>query len=349
MYKYVVRATLIAASLCAFSANAEPRPVSLTFRASAYSDYLFYLLYRNPGKYESELKEAVPLDRVPELRALISLPQTVLGATRYADVYAAAEPYRDAHSHVIDLAPPGTAEHRYRRLTHSPELPSFAQLQPILRGGEAAFPAFFKFWKDHIAPDEERQIARWREQDAACHPLDRLQQLARMRFPFAQLDVGAVALHLSGSANTDPPAVTTGVWSKPDLAWTLGHEGTHLLVDEHAGARWTEGERAITLVRKVDALGAHASDVEEALALLMQVKLSQSCGWTKPDFVLTAKMKDDGSLKWKVLAGLENDWPSYERTPSVNLVDFLIDSASRTVDAAPGTNPKSATVNSVVP
>jgi hypothetical protein len=60
--------------------------------------------------------------------------------------------------------------------------------------------------------------------------LNKLQELERLSFPFSNLDVGAMALHLSGSGNTYPAGVYTSLFKKPNLAWVLGHEATHLMV-----------------------------------------------------------------------------------------------------------------------
>lgn len=311
---------------------AETRHVEVGFDKSVYSDYLFYLLYRNGGAHEETLKKAVPLDGIEELDQLISLPQTVLEARTYKDVYRLAEPYRNAKQRVERMpTQAGDQAVRFRRLSHSEKLPDFEKLQRTLTAGEASFNAFRQVWERDIAPAEDRQIDAWREQEKACRPLDRLQQLARMRFPFDRLKVAAVALHLAGSANTDPPAITTQVWKKPDLAWVIGHEGTHLLVDEYAGARWPTHRGATELIAQVVATGGEQGDIEEALSLLMQVKLSQSCGWTDKNYSLAAKLKDDGSAKYKIIVGLERDWDAYQNAPQKNLVDFLIESAGRSL------------------
>ena len=64
-----------------------------------------------------------------------------------------------------------------------------------------------------------------------CLPLERLRELERVRFPFEALDVGAIAFHFSGSGNYSPPGVYTRLFDNPNLAFTLGHEATHLLVN----------------------------------------------------------------------------------------------------------------------
>lgn len=329
----VALATLLA---CA-STQASPgraidiRPVDIQFKKSPYADFLFYLLYRHGGEHQASLNAALPLqgDGLP---ILISLPHLAIEAQGYADVIALTEPYRRAQRRVERMPPrPGDERPRYRILSHAEELPRFGELDRLVRSGEAGFAAFKQVWSKELAPREDAQIAVWKQQNSDCKPVERLQQMARMTFPHSSLTIGAVALHLSGSANTDPASITSAVWKKPNLPWTIGHEGTHLLVDEFAGARWKERPPAPEVIAKVVAAGGQAADIEEALSMLMQVKLAQACGTTAADYSLAAKLQKDGTPKYRIIVGLERDWPNYLSNHQMDLVDFMLYSAGRSM------------------
>jgi hypothetical protein len=131
-------------------------------------------------------------------------------------------------------------------------MPPYAKLEEIIHKGEPLYPKFLDFWKANISPLEQEQIATWQHQLGECDPLNKLQQVERLPFPFSQLDVAAIALHLSGSGNTFPVGIYTKLFKKPNLAWVVGHEATHLMVDQYAGHNWLGyplANRAIEIVQ----------------------------------------------------------------------------------------------------
>jgi hypothetical protein len=300
----------------------EPRKVEVRFVKSPIADYLFYLLYRSTGDFP-KLKEAVVLDNIPKLDELISLPEIAASAqiNSYGELQSLLLPYRDAHGRVAKMIEGGVVH--YRILAYSNTLPSYERLSHILALGAADYPKFLAFWEREIAPEEDKQIAAWREQLAIDQPFEKLQLFARLRFPAKSVDIAAIALHVSGSANTYPEGIYSGLFPKPNLAWTVGHEGTHLLVDEHAGLNWLSYPQAREAMLLVKGRGGAQSDIEEALCLLMQVKVSQASGRIPADYRLSARFTEP-AVKRDILVALEDGWQKYQESPSGNLIDFLL-------------------------
>jgi hypothetical protein len=309
--------------------KAKPIKVEARFVKSAYADYLFYLLYRNTGTFP-ELATAVPLDDIPQLDALISLPEQAASAqvTSYTQIYELAAAYRDAKGRIKPerVKPPGKGwVTRYKILAYSNELPAYDSLMNILSRGEAHFAAFEQFWQQNIAPAEDKQIAAWQTQLASCQPFDKLQHILRIPFPFEKIDIAAIALHLSGSGNTNPPGIYTSLFDKPRLSWVVGHEATHLAIDENAGANWQANPLAPKAIELVKQRGGTPSDIEEALPLFMQVKLSQECGTTGPDYDFSAKL--NSSPKRDIVLQMDRDWGHYRKDYEENIIQFWLASA----------------------
>lgn len=292
--------------------------VQIRFVKSAMGDYMQYLLGRSTGKFDT-LEKVVPLGDIPILDENITLPEVAASSniTSYAELYPLIEPYRSAKSRVVSMG-----DNRYRILAYSYEMPSYQKVRLILDDGAAMYPQFVKYWTDNIAPGEAAQIAAWKQQDAAWHPFHGLQSLARMKFPSSHLDIVALALHGSGSGNTDPEGIYTTLFSKPNLAWVVGHEGTHLLVDQFGGHNWRTLPGAQKAIQLAVAHGATADDLEEALCLLMQAKLSQFYGQTPVDFKVSAKLSP--SVKKDVLVSLENGWPAYRANSRQTLIEWFV-------------------------
>jgi hypothetical protein len=308
----------------------KPRKVEVRFVKSPFADYLFYLLYRNTGHF-AELEQAVPLGDIPILDELISLPEVAASTEihSYPELQSLVLPYRDAQERVAAMREGGITH--YRILVYSEKLPSYEKLSRILVLGEAAYPKFALFWEAKIAPEEDKQIAAWREQLTTEQPFDQLQRLARLRFPSPSVDVAAIALQKSGSANTYPEGIYTSLLAKPNLSWTVGHEGTHLLVDEFGGLNWISRPQADQAIKLAEARGGDASDIEEALCLLMQVKLSQASGETPSEFRLSTKLKDP-SVTRDILVALENAWRDYQSDSKQDLIDFVLAQTIRTMN-----------------
>jgi hypothetical protein len=268
------------------------------------------------------------------LDELISLPEVAASAQihSYSELRSLVLPYRDAQQRVAPIREGGIVH--YRILVYSETLPPYEKLSHILALGEAAYLKFAVFWETKIAPEEDKQIAAWREQLATEQPFNQLQILARLRFPSPTVDIAAIALHGSGSANTYPEGIYTGLFAKPNLAWTIGHEGTHLLVDEYGGLNWVSRPQAGEAIKLAMAQGGNPSDIEEALCLLMQVKVSQASGQTPIEFRLSTKLKEP-SVKRKILIALENGWQVYQSNSNQDLIDFDLTQTIQAMSTAP--------------
>jgi len=300
----------------------QKHAVEVRFIQSPYADYLFYLLYRSPGNFP-QLETDVPLGKIPTLDSLISLPEQAASAqiADYHQIYPLVRRYRGITKSIVPVSEAG--HQHFRKLVYSDELPSYGQLDDIVHRGEAVYPGFQAFWATNIAPAEQQQIDVWKQQLSQCAPLDKLQELERLSFPFPTLDVASIALHLSGSGNTYPPGVYTGIFKKPNLAWVIGHEATHLMVDQYAGHKWRsypQADQAIALVTQHE---GGANDIEESLALFMQVKLSQACGYTDA----TRRMSDNfpaGTATAAILRSFELGWPEYQANHNQDIIEYML-------------------------
>jgi hypothetical protein len=294
--------------------------VKLRFGQSAYADYLFYLLYRNSNDF-ARVSTAVPLDGVPTIETLVSLPEVAASSPirHYKDLYALLDDYRGAAGRII-LTP------RPKILGYGEPLPSYEVLLSILQKGESSYPKFLQFWHKEVAPRENKTIEEWQRQQLECRPLDKLQQLTRLRFPFAALDVGCIAFHFSGSGNYAPAGVYTRMASKPNLAWLIGHEATHLLVDKYIGENWTTHPLAARAITSVKMMGGEENDIEEALCLFMQVTLSQACGYTEKTVRVSERLGDEALVKKRICQALEREWSGYlsDQKKYPMIVDYLL-------------------------
>jgi hypothetical protein len=308
--------------LLAQAAKEKAHPVEVRFVQSPYADYLFYLLYQNIGQFP-QLETAVPLGKIPSLDQLISLPEQVASGqiTSYGELYPLLEQYRGATEPVAPVSERGVR--RFRKLAYSDELPSYQQLSDIVHQGEAAYSKFLDFWKTNICPAEQREIEAWRHQLNECSPLTKLQEVERLSFPFSKLDVAAIALHLSGSGNTFPAGVYSGLFKNANLAWIIGHEATHLMVDQYAGHNWSAYPLAGQAIGLVKQHRGAAPEIEESLSLFMQLKLSQTCGYTDASRRMSDKFPAD-TVKGAILRSLEYGWNSYQANSNQDIINYLL-------------------------
>jgi hypothetical protein len=281
------------------SANATTR-VTITFAKSPYADFLFYLLYRNTGPYP-DLTTAVVMTDIPPLDSSSSLPEDsiISGVTNYDALYQLATHHDDP-----------------------------ARLSDMLKKAEPRYPAFYSFWEQRIGPNEDQRAKAWAKQDSEWNPLAHLEQMERLKFPFSSIKIDLLALMPQASSMQGPPTIFTTL-EVPSLAWAIGHEGTHMMVGPN-GANWTARKGGDEAVRLMKAQGGSDYDVEEALCLLMQAKMSIAYGATAKDF-----RSSDGrepSPRTTLLTALENDWDSYTKSPNINAADWLIAETLKTFD-----------------
>jgi hypothetical protein len=106
------------------------------------------------------------------------------------------------------------------------------------------------------------------------------------------------------------------------LAWAIGHEGTHMMLAQRE-QDWKKRKHGDEAVRLITANGGTDYDVEEALCLLMQAKLSIAYGATPKNY-LSSEDFTEASPKRTLLLTLERDWPRYLASSDTNIADFLI-------------------------
>lgn len=313
--------------------------VEVRFIQSPYADYLFYLLYRSTGNLP-QLESDVPLGKIPTLDSLISLPEQAASAqiADYHQLYPLVRRYKGITKAIVPVA---EARHQhFRILVYSDELPSYGKLDDIVHRGEAVYPSFQAFWAANIAPAERQQIDVWKQQLSECAPLDKLQELERLAFPYSTLDVAAIALHLGGSGNTYPVGVYSSLFKKPDLAWFIGHEATHLMVNQYAGHKWRSYPQADQAIALVTQHGERANDIEESLALFMQVTLSQACGYTDATRRMSDRYRADttnpaDAAKVAMLRSFKLGWPEYQANHSQDIIEYML---QRTIAAFTSTS-----------
>jgi len=284
---------------------------SFTYATSPFADYLFYLLYHSTGSFP-QLRSSVPLDGIAPFSDGIApfsadsfLPQDAIisHVTTYSQLYKLAE------SH------------------DNPEA-----LKALLKRGEPSYPAFLAFWRTHIGLEEDQVIAAWQRQESDWPPVAHLEELERLKFPFSSIQVDVLALDPQGSSTQGPPTIFTTT-QVPSLAWAVGHEGSHMMLEVN-GANWTSRPGAKEAIQLIRAQGGSEYDVEVALCLPMQAKLSYAAGRTEADYRSSYAVSGNSPRKILLLT-LERDWPHYLSDRKSNIADFLI----RETIATFGTNP----------
>lgn len=270
------------------------RHVEVHFAKSPFADYLFYLLNRSTEDFP-QLKTAVPLDGVPTMDHPTFAPEDAISSniSSYSQLYQMVANYDDR-----------------------------ARLTDIIKQGEPKYAAFEEFWEKNIAPDEDRRIAAWQRQYAKWHPFERMQRLERIKFPFPSVNVDVIALAPSASSMQGArPTIFTDYSSISDFAWVVGHEGTHMALGPK-GANWTRRPGAAEAIRLMKARGGVEYDIEEAMCLLMQSKLSQSFHRTPDNGSVSGRL---GAMpRRNLLVSLERDWKKYLRNPKEDAADFII-------------------------
>jgi hypothetical protein len=278
-------------------ANPSER-VTITFAKSPYADFLFYLLYRNSGPFP-DLATVVPMTENKPLEGSSFLPEDAIvsGVSNYNALYELASHHDDP-----------------RRLSE------------MLKQAEPRYPAFYSFWQQHIGPAEDKTAQAWAKENEQWDPVKHLEEMERLKFPFSNIQIDLLALDPQGSSMQGPPTIFTTL-EVPSLAWAIGHEGTHMMIGP-AGANWRtrqNGDQAAQLMKEN---GGSDYDVEEALCLLMQAKMSIAFGATPADFISSDKLKT--SPRKTLLVALENDWADYSKLANLNAADWLISETLKT-------------------
>jgi hypothetical protein len=301
--KFALEAAMLLLFSCTGNAQASSSPpadkpsakvtgFAITFAKSPYADFLFYLLYRHTWQYP-DLATAVAITDIPALDSSSFLPEDAIssGVANYGALYQLATHHDNA-----------------------------ARLEDMLKRAEPRYPAFYSFWQQRIGPDEDKTASLWAKQEVEWNPIPQLEKIERLKFPFSSIQIDVLALDPQGSSMQRPPTIFTTL-DVPSLAWAIGHEGTHMMVGP-SGANWTARKSADEAERLMKANGGSDYDVEEALCLLMQAKMSIAAGVTAMDFRTSDRLKP--SPRKALLIALENDWEAYTQSPNINAAHWLI-------------------------
>lgn len=291
--------------LAAGAVHAAPPDVSRTapsldFVASPYADFLFYLLHRDNANFP-DLRASVPLDDVKELNTGAFLP----GYALVSDIRSYADLYRLAYTY-----------------------DNSAALVAALKQGEAHFPAFMAYWRREVEPREQETIAAWKIEEAKSRNVARLEDLTRLRFPYATVKVAVIALGPLGGNLQNPP-IMFATMKDASLPAVVGYDGTHMMLSGHADD-WKKHKKAAQAINLIYAHGGTSYDIEEALCLLMQAKLPATYGAGADHSPV-----DSGDTPRRVLLrAMERDWDRYRGDTAMNAMDFAIDETIRTFGAA---------------
>jgi hypothetical protein len=217
-------------------------------------------------------------------------------------------------------------------------LPEYAQEElagydvPVdrLRGQVAAalpcYEPFLDHWQDEVKPLEQGLLDNWRDQLESCEPLSLYERLARLPLACDRLYLFACYYHPSGSALTPYPFLFTAPFNRfglePSVAWFVGHEATHLLLDR---ARWWEtpaGRRGLKQY-------GSRYEAEEPLCFLLQNRLSSICGLLPEEEM---QQIDAGAApNIPLYLWLQERWDEYQESPEryPTILEFFLDGLDR--------------------
>jgi hypothetical protein len=146
--------------------------------------------------------------------------------------------------------------------------------------------------------------------------------MARLPLPHDRLHLFACYYHPSGSALTPYPYLFTTLFNRfslePTVAWFVGHEATHLLLDH---ARWWEtpaGRRGIARYGS-----RHAA--EEPLCFLLQNRLSSICGLLPEDEM--QRIDAAAAPNIPLYLWMQERWDEYQESPDryPSIIEFFLD------------------------
>jgi hypothetical protein len=281
-----------------------PRVVDVVCRVDPLCDYLLWVLYRQDRF--NHRPPMPPGEPVTERYGHFPQFAAARGAQEPAEVLALLPEYAEEELAQYDLP---ISELRTR-------------LEPALGG----YRAFLHHWGCEVKPLEEGLLDGWRDQLTSCEPLALFQRLTRRPLPHDRLYLYACYYHPSGSALTPYPYLFTTLFNRfslePTVAWFVGHEATHLLLDE---ARWWETPAGRTGIERYGS--RHAA--EEPLCFLLQNRLSSTCG-----LLLEEEMQriDAGAApNIPLFLWLQERWDEYQENPEryPTIIEFFLDGLAR--------------------
>jgi hypothetical protein len=190
---------------------------------------------------------------------------------------------------------------------------------------EAALPIYDRFiehWQHEVKPIEEGLLDSWRDQLEMSETLALFQRLARRPLAHDRLYLFACYYHPSGSALTPYPYLFTAPFNRfalePSVAWFVGHEATHLLLDKAGWWETPAGRRGL------ERYGSRHM-AEEPLCFLLQNRLSSICG-----LLPEAEMQriDAGAApNIPLYLWLQERWDDYQESPEryPTIIEFFLE------------------------
>lgn len=308
---------------CAIEGDPAPGSPEVELIKTPLGDYLYFLLCRKPHKAVPDLDSLLGIREIPRMRVLIALPEIVASyrTSDYQDVYSIIDRYYSGDS--------VTSVSKGRRVSYSSIVPPAEEIEELVRKGEEAWPEFLKYWEQYIEPLEDQQIEAWEQQLRENDVLGNYAELTKIQFKSPRLEVAAMAFHLSGSCNFNPHGIYTSLFTRPNLPWALGHEGTHILLSEFE-AHWMSDPRVAALEERVAGAGYRIYDLEEAVCLFMQAALARRCGTVADDYFMHTKIQDE--FMGVYIKKLEEGLDEYLKDDSMDIVDYMIATAETTLE-----------------
>jgi hypothetical protein len=250
------------------------------------------------------------------------------------------EPVTERYGHFPQFAAARGAEEPLAALTLLPEyareeLASHDippdELRARLEPAHPWYAEFIDHWGREVKPLEEALVDGWRDQIRRCEPLALFQRLTRRPLLHDRLYLYACYYHPSGSALTPYPYLFTTLFNRfalePTVAWFVGHEATHLLLDR---ARWWEtpaGRRG--LARYGSRYAA-----EEPLCLLLQNRLSSTCGLLLEEEM--QRIDAAAAPNIPLYLWMQARWDDYQESPDryPSIIDFFLDGLDQVRDGS---------------
>jgi hypothetical protein len=201
-----------------------------------------------------------------------------------------------------------------------------AELRRSIAAALPVYEAFRAHWECVVKPLEEGLIDIWRDQLETCEPLTLFQRLTRLPLEYDQLHLFACYYHPSGSALTPYPYLFTAPFNRfalePSVAWFVGHEATHLLLDR---TRWWETPAGRRGLKRYGSRYA----AEEPLCFLMQNRLSSICGLLPEEEM--QRIDASAAPNIPLYLWMQERWDEYQESPEryPTLIQFFLDGLDR--------------------
>lgn len=245
---------------------ASQQSINYHYGFNPLCDFLFYVVYRF-----DRFQLGIPVDvshlPVPERWGHFASYTAFSGTTAYEDL-------------------PDLLERYYQEPISRYDVPQ-SQMQQFVEEAQPHYSTFLHFWEDHIKPLEEMYIAGWREEVERTDPLAKLQQFTRLNWQHDDIHLWVSYPHPSASALIPYPHIFESVFRRDKAwlpaSWFIGHEGTHILLNNNGWADWL----------KAHDLEEESHTLEEGICFLFQNRLAVACGVISENQMQTFTAEDE--------------------------------------------------------